>query len=277
MDSLFAEHFSLDDWLPLMDVNEIEPIDPLRVVTYDSGDEHCFHKHVDLLQEYSGIANEDCLSGSRSSSEKVSQCAQQRTDTDCVSRITCEFGNDACSGTCGETKSTGFRAYFERKFPSVSLASCEIGNESVAMHDLQNAKRFSYRKDSSNEKIKLPSKFCHVCLRKAENVEQVPCSQFETSKCRKVVCRRCFDQFGWDWTSASTENSTWMCPHCRNQCPERATCNIYHRTNQREQKKKRKRRDSTKKTEKISKPASTGNVSRPLLPKTNDILADVQQ
>lgn len=61
-----------------------------------------------------------------------------------------------------------------------------------------------------------PSRFCHICLRKAERVTVVACGNIFSGQCRKVVCRRCFKEQGWDWDTAITKGSGWVCPHCRN-------------------------------------------------------------
>lgn len=63
---------------------------------------------------------------------------------------------------------------------------------------------------------KRPSRFCHICLRKAERVTVVACGHIFSGQCRKVVCRRCFKEQGWDWDTAITKGSGWACPHCRN-------------------------------------------------------------
>lgn len=74
-----------------------------------------------------------------------------------------------------------------------------------------------------------PSKFCHICLRRGERIEQLACTGV---RCRKVTCEKCFIDFGWDYTYAKAI-SDWTCCHCRGVCPERAQCFIYRRTNDR--------------------------------------------
>lgn len=59
------------------------------------------------------------------------------------------------------------------------------------------------------------SRFCHICLRRAEKVKMVVCSSLLRGACRKVVCKICFGQFGLDWEGATRENGRWECTHCR--------------------------------------------------------------
>lgn len=60
-----------------------------------------------------------------------------------------------------------------------------------------------------------PSRFCHICLRRAERVALLGCSRLGRG-CRKVICERCFTRFGWDWETAARSGSEWTCTHCRN-------------------------------------------------------------
>lgn len=60
-----------------------------------------------------------------------------------------------------------------------------------------------------------PSRFCHICLRRAERVTAVACRNLCTGRCRKVICKRCFDEYNWDWRQAIATGSRWDCPHCR--------------------------------------------------------------
>lgn len=60
-----------------------------------------------------------------------------------------------------------------------------------------------------------PSRFCHICLRRAERVTAVACHNLCTGRCRKVICKRCFDEYNWDWKEATAKDSQWDCPHCR--------------------------------------------------------------
>lgn len=59
------------------------------------------------------------------------------------------------------------------------------------------------------------SRFCHICLRRAEKVKMVVCSRLLRGACRKVVCKICFGQFGLDWEGATREDEEWECTHCR--------------------------------------------------------------
>lgn len=78
-----------------------------------------------------------------------------------------------------------------------------------------------------------PSKFCHICLRRAGRVTLLACVKAIEGSCRKVVCEKCFDTFAWDWQQAIQPQSNWSCTHCREMCPQRAQCHIYKRTNSR--------------------------------------------
>lgn len=73
------------------------------------------------------------------------------------------------------------------------------------------------------EKLKKPSRFCHICLRRAERVAAAACARLATAHCRKVICRRCFEEQGWDWSSATKRNSGWTCSHCQNMYVEKKT------------------------------------------------------
>lgn len=60
-----------------------------------------------------------------------------------------------------------------------------------------------------------PSRFCHICLRRAERVALMACSRLRSGLCRKVVCEKCFEEFGYDWEAAALPRSGWTCTHCR--------------------------------------------------------------
>lgn len=60
-----------------------------------------------------------------------------------------------------------------------------------------------------------PSRFCHICLRRAGRVTLLACGNALEGSCRKVVCEKCFENFGWDWAEALKPNSMWTCTHCR--------------------------------------------------------------
>lgn len=60
-----------------------------------------------------------------------------------------------------------------------------------------------------------PSRFCHICLRRAERVALLACSRIRKGGCRKVICERCFVEFGWGWDGAAQPGSEWTCTHCR--------------------------------------------------------------
>ena len=60
-----------------------------------------------------------------------------------------------------------------------------------------------------------PSRFCHICLRRAERLPLMACGRLRNGLCRKVVCERCFNDFGYDWESSAAPGSGWICTHCR--------------------------------------------------------------
>lgn len=80
-----------------------------------------------------------------------------------------------------------------------------------------------------------PSRFCHICSRTAKKVALLACGNLASGACRKVVCEKCFAEYGWDWNRAAAlaARGAWQCTHCRRACPRRAQCAIYRRTNER--------------------------------------------
>jgi hypothetical protein len=62
-----------------------------------------------------------------------------------------------------------------------------------------------------------PSRFCHICLRRAERVALLSCGNSHSGTCRKVVCEKCFDVFGWNWAAACAMKESWICTHCRDE------------------------------------------------------------
>lgn len=76
---------------------------------------------------------------------------------------------------------------------------------------LENVGKKSDRRGNSTQ----PSRFCHICLRRAERVPLMACGRLRSGLCRKVVCEKCFIEFGYDWDVAASPNSNWLCPHCR--------------------------------------------------------------
>lgn len=111
-----------------------------------------------------------------------------------------------------------------RAGPSSAEPSTEVKKEQLVQQLSDIGKRL-HRK-------KTPSRFCHICVRSAERYGPVVCSNNETNGCRKVVCKRCFDEHKWDWEAAMNDDD-WKCCHCRNACPEKASCFTYNRSNKR--------------------------------------------
>lgn len=81
----------------------------------------------------------------------------------------------------------------------------------------------------------IPSRFCHVCSRTPKNVRLAVCCKIKEGICRKVICEKCFEEFGFgDFEAAlETGTSSWCCPHCTDKCPGRAQCRTYQRINDR--------------------------------------------
>jgi hypothetical protein len=80
--------------------------------------------------------------------------------------------------------------------------------------------------------------FNYVCVafsgsRTTRKVNNICCNNFRKGTCRKVICEKCFNDYGWDWARFTKKPSEWTCTHCRDCCPSRAQCAIYRRTNER--------------------------------------------
>lgn len=93
----------------------------------------------------------------------------------------------------------------------------------------------------------IPSEHCHVCCRPTRKLRFAICSNIKRSLCRKVICVKCFECFEWNWEHASMDDTTWICTHCRDDCPKRAQCFVYERINSR---RKKKNRESTERENK---------------------------
>lgn len=80
---------------------------------------------------------------------------------------------------------------------------------------------------------KTPSMHCHICSRLATATQpHVDCGNAATGQCRKSICVKCFETFGWNLEEARSAPA-WKCTHCRGECPSRAQCVIYGRTSER--------------------------------------------
>ncbi len=84
-----------------------------------------------------------------------------------------------------------------------------------------------------------PSRFCHICVRPRSRFRFLLCLNISTGTCRKVVRKRCLQDFNRDWHAAAN-NPSWACSHCAGTCPERASCFTYNKWN----KKRKTRRPS---------------------------------
>ena len=67
-----------------------------------------------------------------------------------------------------------------------------------------------------------PSIYCHVCGRVAYGGRV--CGRYLRSLCRKVVCEKCLHRFRLE---GSSDDSSWMCPHCLGTCPPKSKCYVY--------------------------------------------------
>lgn len=78
-----------------------------------------------------------------------------------------------------------------------------------------------------------PSRFCHICCRPRKHVRFAVCAEIRSGVCRKVICEKCFAEFGLgDFESATdTGTKSWLCTHCTHTCPRRAQCSTYTRVN----------------------------------------------
>lgn len=74
------------------------------------------------------------------------------------------------------------------------------------------------------------SNYCHVCCRARGRGDHMICSNVSHGTCRKVICSKCFSNFGWDWHTARSDPESWVCPHCENKCPPRAQCKVYSKS-----------------------------------------------
>ncbi|PXF45286.1 hypothetical protein BWQ96_04927 [Gracilariopsis chorda] len=81
----------------------------------------------------------------------------------------------------------------------------------------------------------VPSQHCHICSRRpTTNAPHMVCGNLLQSRCRKTICTKCFERYNWDLEGArNAEAGTWVCTHCRGECPARAQCVIYNRTSDR--------------------------------------------
>lgn len=74
---------------------------------------------------------------------------------------------------------------------------------------------------------------CASGSRTTQKVSIISCKNFFLGTCRKVICEKCFMEYGWDWGAAIKRPYEWQCTHCQNICPSRAQCSVYRRTNER--------------------------------------------
>lgn len=94
----------------------------------------------------------------------------------------------------------------------------------LAMKPKKNRKKAKFDKPS-------PSRFCHICSRTPKNVRLAVCKRINDGICRKVVCEKCFQDYGFGHFEQAYNTSNWLCAHCSGLCPERAQCQTYGRIN----------------------------------------------
>ena len=114
----------------------------------------------------------------------------------------------------------------KRKKEKEGRGSSNIGDVEDLMQKPQKRKQAKFLKP-------IASRYCHICARTPKTVSNVVCAKMKTGYCRKVVCEKCFNDYGWDWKAANEPNSNWVCPHCLGKCPKRAQCHTYSKTNNR--------------------------------------------
>lgn len=103
------------------------------------------------------------------------------------------------------------------------------------------------------EKAKRPkpsaSRFCHVCTRSANAVNVATCRNLATGRCRKVICEKCANDYGWqdvlDVIANPPLGLAWTCVHCRQCCPPRAQCATYQRINEQRRLRAREKREES--------------------------------
>ena len=93
-------------------------------------------------------------------------------------------------------------------------------------------------------KLCIPSRFCHFCGKKVRNRRGAACGRVISGFCRKMVCVKCLMRHNEVQGAPIGDNPdpSWVCPHCRGTCAEKAQCRIYSRINQRRNEKNRRRR-----------------------------------
>lgn len=84
-----------------------------------------------------------------------------------------------------------------------------------------------------------PAQFCHLCWRSTRKVKVAVCGNILNLACRKVICEKCFGKRGWDFAAALSGNNKWICTHCKGECPSKAQCYVYSRTNERRRQQRR--------------------------------------
>lgn len=126
------------------------------------------------------------------------------------------------------------------RLPGSLLTSAELTEKREIVH----TRTSSPKPQSSKPTISLtgyaPSKHCHICTRAEGLHNLVVCGNIRRLECKKVICRKCFAEQGWNFHEAKSSSGahTWVCSHCERSCPARAQCKTYKRVN--DQRKRRR-------------------------------------
>jgi Zinc-finger domain of monoamine-oxidase A repressor R1 len=134
-------------------------------------------------------------------------------------------------GAAGKTKRTA-RKGGKGRGPGRIPKQAAPGEEDATVAD---AVLLLLKPKKSRKKAKfdspVASRFCHVCSRTPKNVRLAVCCKITDGVCRKVICEKCFVEFGYGSFEGALHEKNWLCPHCAGVCPERAQCRTYSRIN----------------------------------------------
>mmetsp|Transcript_14885 Transcript_14885/g.31930 ORF Transcript_14885/g.31930 Transcript_14885/m.31930 type:complete len:267 (+) Transcript_14885:231-1031(+) len=129
----------------------------------------------------------------------------------------------------------------KKRSSKVSCTTTDSGGDKKP-HGGSRKKRRVEDSNQVERKTPAPSRFCHICWRVSSNTELYTCALYtsETNRCRKVECERCILAHCGEAGASSAEQAlnaakegTRRCLHCRGECPERAQCKFYTKSNAR--------------------------------------------
>lgn len=108
-----------------------------------------------------------------------------------------------------------------RSDPTVTERSVKLNENYVSvMHQHTNSNVQVQRR---KYKVAKPSQYCHICARHSRMTAMIPCDNIKRKSCQKSVCLKCICQY-----SLFEGAGPWICPHCRDICPNRARCHVYN-------------------------------------------------